>query len=216
MIYHDSSSPCSIFWEGIPRDTHQISQDPKLQEAVSKLVAAGIIRTGWGHGILPVALHDAPRISRFWMTKFWGNEYGNDWGMQKKWPMNSEFGKKLQLWRGWIIPGIHGIKWHIATFGLDNYDHWADVERTFMSALPLFGQHDSLVLGVCQPASDQLHYYCWIRWFVLIIEQLMVSRLRGGVLTWPSYGADIQTCQDAKPDVRFLIKNRPKWCGKDM
>lgn len=132
---------------------------------------------------LPVALHDAPRISRFWMTKFWGNEYGNDWGMQKKWPMNSEFGKKLQLWRGWIIPGIHGIKWHIATFGLDNYDHWADVERTFMSALPLFGQHDSLVLGVCQPASDQLHYYCWIRWFVLIIEQLMVSRLRGGVLT---------------------------------
>jgi hypothetical protein len=97
------------------------------------------------------------------MTKFWGNEYGNeygnDWGMQKKWPMNSEFGKKLQLGRGWIIPGIHGIKWHIATFGLDNYDHWADVERTFMSALPLFGQHDSLVLGVCQPAPDQLQYY---------------------------------------------------------
>jgi hypothetical protein len=40
MIHH---LPAQFFG---PRDTHQISQDPKLQEAVSKLVAAGIIRTG--------------------------------------------------------------------------------------------------------------------------------------------------------------------------
>ena len=214
MIYHDSSSPCSIFWtKGYPSD------QPGPQ------VAGGRLETRGGrhhpHGLRPwdpacpwrsTMLHGSPD---FGWPNFGAMSMAMTGECKKKWPMNSEFGKKLQLGRGWIIPGIHGIKWHIATFGLDNYDHWADVERTFMSALPPFGQHDSLVLGVCQPAPDQL-YYCWIRWFVLIIEQLMVSRLRGGVLTWPSYGADIQTCQDAKPDVRFLIKNRPKWCGKDM